>query len=235
VAAAQKGGQDSAVVWPKRLVGPFVYYAMVVWRAVRDTVRHFKTQIAVSAVLFLLGTWRRCASLPKGRRCDLSDFHAGLWAVALWIGGVLAFNLLMAPFRVHRELAQLVPAKGRVLLLSPPYNSPAAGQPRWRFHIYAVNEGIMLVWSRWWARWLPPSAMCWVEDPYGNHRIGRFRHTGDALRCIYPQDFDVEEPQQGEHRVQWFARAEELSIGQVHPDAIYIEHAHDFVIDVEPK
>jgi hypothetical protein len=214
-----------------RYLAPFAYYGCVGWRALQDTARHFKAQLAVGGVLFLLATWRRCASLPHGEACDLTDFRAGLWAVVLWVGLVFAFNLVMAPVRLHRELGRRVPVRSRVVLQSPPYDSPVEKQPRWRFHIYAVDEGIMLVWARWWTRQIPDSAMCWVQDPYGNHHVAQISRTGDSVRCIFPRDFDLE-PRRGEHRVQWYARAEELRMTNAHPESVFLQHAKEFIIDV---
>jgi len=87
---------------------PFAYYGSVVWRALRDTFRHFAREVVVGVILLVLATWIRCATLPRGQECEIGDFKAGLAAVAIYFGVVFLFHLVMAPVRLHREQAQLI-------------------------------------------------------------------------------------------------------------------------------
>ena len=59
---------------------PFAYYGSVVWRALRDTFRHFAREVVVGVILLVLATWIRCATLPRGQECEIGDFKAGLAA-----------------------------------------------------------------------------------------------------------------------------------------------------------
>src|SRR5438876_520834 len=86
-----------------RLAEPFVYYGAVVWRALRDSGRHFMAQIAAGLVLLVLGTVIKCAIRPPRTPCDMSDFRTGMLAVLLYFSATFAFNLIMGPVRLHRE------------------------------------------------------------------------------------------------------------------------------------
>lgn len=181
--------------WTHRLWEPFAYYGTVAWRALRDSLRHFIGQVLVGLTLLILGTLFQCV---RGDECETSALKTGLVVVGIYFGAVLAFNLVMAPVRIHREQAPPTPQPRLVRLVAKELRDPVLQETGGYGHDYSysahqVKDGIELTWEVIQREgdklppYLPRDARCALQTgEVADVSPGYFR-----IRCVYPHDFGV--------------------------------------------
>lgn len=200
----------------------FIYYGRVLWRAFLDTFRHLARQVFVGLVLLFLGTLLRCEDLPAGEVCELSDARVGLLAVGLYFGLVFAFNIAMAPVRIHRELSE------RVASEAEPSAEPVVVEyiehearpdlryvmEGWEFDAYQTASGIGL---SWWTRFpsrgigaapLPlrvASRTPITGDGYAQTETLMPGWESERVEFVYPRDFPGANATTGSIEVEWLA------------------------------
>ncbi len=219
----------------------------MVRRGVHDALAVNKT-LALGSTLFILvlGWGLGCRWKTTPGSCSLTQIHTGAGAVLILGGIVLGFNLIVAPFRIHREQAELLasiskPPKAPSLRLTSPavategYHTTQSGTLPldWRFFISQGSGGVALL-SRKHLKDLPHSIECWVEDPAGKRHQAELKRDKDSVRCEYPTDFHSANPATGQHFVHWLAATTELGYGAREGSHAHMRDPMPFVMELGP-
>ena len=196
-----------------------------VWsRAWRDTTCLLSTwwfglAYLVGAVFLYICTFPILSSSAASAKAKLVTGASALVGGFL-LGGILLYGFVAArtPCRQRNEARAEVkglrrPERPLAILVQPWKSRESSGRfpEPWVFEINQVDDGIMFSWRKWFRESVPRSALCSVQDPFGNHHPARVTWTPSLAYCVYPQDFEME-AMNGSHWVYWFARSDELPI-----------------------